>query len=141
MAYSTVVFGEVTVPQQPFRDELAHRRKSTLVLFYLSSTLSVIAIGIVGRVPTLRTPLLSIAAATAGLAILFLLRFLRSNDEHERQINYRALTFAFIGTLIFSAAIGFLQSFGFHPVSWLGIPALMIILWSIGLILYSWRYR
>ena len=28
-----------------------------------------------------------------------------------------------------------------HPVSWLGIPPLMIILWSIGLILYSWRYR
>jgi hypothetical protein len=43
--------------------------------------------------------------------------------------------------LVFSAAIGFLQSFGFHSVSWLDIPALMIILWSIGLILYSWRYR
>jgi hypothetical protein len=42
---------------------------------------------------------------------------------------------------VFSTAIGFLQSFGFHPVSWLGIPALMVTLWSIGLILYSWRYR
>jgi hypothetical protein len=70
-----------------------------------------------------------------------LLRFLRANDEREQQINYRALMFAFIGTLVFSSAIGFLQSFGFHPLSWLGIPALMIILWSIGLILYSWRYR
>lgn len=59
----------------------------------------------------------------------------------RRQINYRALTFAFVGTLAFCVAVGFLQSFGFHPVSWLGIPALMIILWSIGLILYSWRYR
>jgi hypothetical protein len=37
----------------------------------------------------------------AGAAILFLLRFLRSNDEHERHINYCALTFAFTGTLIF----------------------------------------
>jgi hypothetical protein len=43
--------------------------------------------------------------------------------------------------LFFSGAIGFLQRFAFHPVSWLGIPPLMIILWSIGLILYSWRYR
>jgi hypothetical protein len=85
--------------------------------------------------------LLVMAVAGVTAAILFLLRFLRSNDEHERQINYRALTFAFTGTLTFSAAVGFLQSFGFHPGPWLGIPALMIILWSIGLILYSWRYR
>jgi heme/copper-type cytochrome/quinol oxidase subunit 4 len=129
------------VPHQPFRDELADRRKTTLILFYLAALLSVIAISLVGTLQTVRTPLFVLAVAGAGAAILFLLRFLRSNDEHERQINYRALTFAFAGTLVFSAAIGFLQSFGFHPVSWLGIPALMIILWSIGLILYSWRYR
>jgi heme/copper-type cytochrome/quinol oxidase subunit 4 len=129
------------MPHQPFRDELADRRRTTLLLFYLAALLSVIAISLVGRILTFRTPLLVLAVAGAGAAILFLLRFLRSNDEHERQINYRALTFAFAGTLVFSAAIGFLQSFGFHPVSWLGMPVLMIILWSIGLILYSWRYR
>jgi hypothetical protein len=83
----------------------------------------------------------SLGVAGAAAAIAFLLRFLRSNDEREQQVNYRALTFAFAGTLVFSAAIGFLQSFGFHPLSWLGIPPLMIILWSVGLILYSWRYR
>jgi heme/copper-type cytochrome/quinol oxidase subunit 4 len=112
-----------------------------LVLFYLAALLSVLAISLVGRIPSFRTPLIVLAIAGAGAAILFLWRFLRSNDEHERQINYRALTFAFMGTLVFSAAIGFLQSFGFHPVSWRGIPALMIILWSIGLIFDSWRYR
>ncbi len=111
------------------------------MLFYLAALLSALAVGLVGRILPFRTLLLFLAVAGAAAAILFLLRFLRSNDEHERQINYRALTFAFIGTLVFSAAIGFLQSFGFHPLSWLGIPALMIILWSIGLILYSWRYR
>lgn len=126
---------------QSFRDELAIRRRTALVLFYLPALLSVIAIGLEGRIPSLRVPLLALAIVGAGAAILFLSRFLRSNDEHERQINYRALTFAFIGTLVFSAAIGFLQSFGFHPVSWLSIPALMITLWSLGLILYSWRYR
>jgi hypothetical protein len=108
---------------------------------YLAALLSVVAISLAGRILPFRIPLLGLAVAGAGAAILFLWRFLRSNDEHERQINYRALMFAFIGTLVFSAAIGFLQSFGFHPVSWLGIPALMIILWSAGLILYSWRYR
>lgn len=129
------------MPQQPFRDELANLRRGALVLFYLSAVLSVIAISFVGRILSFRTPLLVLAVAGAAVAILFLWRFLRSNDEDERQINYRALTFAFIGTLVFSVAIGFLQSFGFHSVSWLGIPALMVILWSIGLIVYSWRYR
>ncbi len=135
------VFGEVKVPQQPFQNELADRRRITLLLFYLAALLSVIAISLAGRILPFRTPLLALSVVGAGAAILFLLRFLRSNDERERQINYSALTFAFTGTLIFSLAIGFLQSFGFHPVSWLGIPALMIILWSIGLILCSWRYR
>jgi len=129
------------VPHQPFRDELANRRRTTLILFYFVALLSVIAVSLVGRILSFRTPLLVLAAVGAGVAILLLLRFLRSNDEHERQINYRALTFAFTGTLVFSAAIGFLQSFGLHSVSLLGIPALMITLWSIGLILYSWRYR
>jgi hypothetical protein len=129
------------LPHQPFQDELARRRRTALVLFYIPALFSVIAIGLEGRIPSLRGPLLALGIVGAGAAILFLARFLRSNDEHEQQINYRALTFAFIGTLIFSAAVGFLQSFGFHPVSWLGIPALMLTLWSIGLILYSWRYR
>jgi len=129
------------VPRQPFQDELANRRRTTLLLFYLAALLSVIAISLVSRILPFRAPLLALAVVGAVTAILLLLRFLGSNDEHERQINYRALTFAFTGTLFFSVAIGFLQSFGFHPVSWLGIPALMIILWSIGLILYSWRYR
>ncbi len=129
------------MPHPPFRDELAKRRRTTLLLFYLAALLSVIAISLVGKILPFRAPLLALAVVGAGAAILFLSRFLRSNDEHERQINYRALTFAFTGTLLFSVAIGFLQSFGFHPVSWLGIPALMIILWSMGLILYSWRYR
>lgn len=127
--------------RQPFQDELANRRRTALVLFYLPALLSVLAIGLQGRIPLLHAPLLVLAIVAAGAAVLFLSRFLRSNDEHERQINYRALTFAFIGTLVFSAAIGFLQSFGFHSVSWLGIPALMVTLWSIGLVLYSWRYR
>jgi hypothetical protein len=111
------------------------------LLFYLAALFSVIAVSLAAKIPSLRTFLFVLSVAGAGTAILFLLRFLRANDEHERQINYRALTFAFVGTLAFCLSVGFLQSFGFRPLSWLGIPPLMIILWSIGLILYSWRYR
>lgn len=129
------------MPDQPFRDELADRRRTTLFLFYLAALLSVTAISLVPEIPSYRTLLFALAVTSAGAAIVLLLRFLLTNDEREQQTNYRALTFAFTGTLVFSASIGFIQSFGLHPVSWLGIPVLMIILWSIGLILYSWRYR
>ncbi len=129
------------MPDQPFRDERADRRSTTLLLFYLAALLSVTAISLAAKIPSFRTLLFALAVTSAGAAIFFLLRFLRTNDEREQQTNYHALTFAFTGTLIFSSAIGFLESFGLHPVSWLGIPALMIILWSIGLVLYSWRYR
>lgn len=122
-------------------ENLAHRRRRELLLFYAAGSLSAIAISVAGKVQSLRTPALAFAVAAAGAAILFLLRSLRSNDEREQQINYRALTFAFAGTLIFSLAIGFSQTIGLHSVSWLGIPVLMVILWSAGLILYSWRYR
>jgi heme/copper-type cytochrome/quinol oxidase subunit 4 len=85
--------------------------------------------------------LLILALAVALAAVFFLVLFLRSRDERERQINYRALTFAFVGTLVFSLVVGMAQQLGFHSVSWLGLPAVMIVLWSFGLILYSWRDR
>ena len=129
------------MPHQPFRDQLAERRRTTLLLFYSAAVLSVVAVTLAGRISSLHTLLLAFGLLGAVAAIFLLLRFLLSNDEHERRINHRALTFAFVGTLMFSAAIGFLQSFSFHPIPWLGIPPLMIILWSFGLILYSWRYR
>lgn len=78
------------MPHQPFRDELADRRRTTLLLFYLAALLSVIAISLAGRILPFRTSLLALSVAGAGAAILFLLRFLRSNDERERQTNYRA---------------------------------------------------
>ena len=129
------------MPQQPFRDKLAERRRTILLLFYSAAVLSVVVVTLAGRTASLRTPLLALGVIGAAATMFFLLLFLRSNDEHQRKINYQAQAFAFSATLIFSAAIGFLQSFGFHPVSWLGISPLMIILWSFGLILYSWRYR
>lgn len=123
------------------QDNLLDRRRNALLVFYVAALLSACAVSLVGKIPSFRTLLFALAIGSAGFSVVFLLRFLRANDEREQQINYQALTFAFTGTLIFSLAIGFLQSFGFHPISWLGIPALMIVLWSIGLIFHSWRYR
>lgn len=125
----------------PLQDTLLDRRRNALLVFYIAALLSACAVGLVREIPSFRTLLFGLAIGSASFSVVFLLRFLRANDEREQQINYQALTFAFTGTLIFSLAIGFLQSFGFHPISWLGIPPLMIVLWSIGLIFHSWRYR
>lgn len=122
-------------------ENLSYRRRSSIWLFYGAAVVSAVAISAVGRVPSLRVPFLALAVLAAVAGILFLLRFRRSNDEREQQINYRALTFAFAGTLVFSLAVGFSQAVGFHSVPWLGIPAWMVVPGSIGLILYSRRYR
>jgi hypothetical protein len=116
----------------------AHR--NTLWLFYSSAFLSAIVFSTASYAPTsYYLPLLILALAVALVAAFFLVLFLRSRDARERQINYRALTFAFVGTLVLSLVVGLAQQLGFHSMSWLGIPALMIILWSVGLILNSWR--
>lgn len=129
------------MPPLTQQTDLDIHRRNSLLPFYSAALTSAIAIGLSSRTPALQTVLLILGTAAAAVAVWFLLRFLDSNDERERQINYRALTFSFCGTLIFSLVVGLLQSAGFHSISWLGIPTLMIILWSIGLILYSWRYR
>jgi len=126
---------------QTEQTDLDKRRRNSLLSFYSAALTSAIAISLTSTTPFLRMALLILATSAATVAVWFLSRFLQSNDERERQINHRALTFSFCGALIFSLVVGLLQSAGFRSISWLGIPALMIILWSIGLILYSWRYR
>jgi heme/copper-type cytochrome/quinol oxidase subunit 4 len=116
--------------------------RSVLWLFYSSAFLSAIMFSAASYASvSYHRPLLVLALVTALAAAFFLVLFLRSRDEREPQINYRALTFAFVGTLVFSLAVGMAQQLGLHSVSWFGLPAVMIVLWSFGLILYSWRDR
>ena len=113
--------------------------RSVLWVFYSSAFLSALLFGAASYASvSYHSPLLFLALATALAAAFFLVLFLRSRDERERQINYRALTFAFVGTLVFSLVVGMAQQLGLHSASWLGLPAVMIVLWSIGLILNSW---
>ncbi len=116
------------------------QHRSVLWLFYSSAFLSAIMFSAASHASvSYYKPFLVLGLVTALAAAFFLLLFLRSRDERERQINYRALTFAFVGTLVFSLVVGLAQRLGFHSLSWLGIPVLMITLWSAGLILNSWR--
>src|SRR4030095_1049574 len=101
------------------------RPRSVPWFFYSSALLSAILFSAASYASvSYHRPLLVLALVTALAAAFFLVLFLRSRDERERQINYRA-TFAFVGTRVFS----------------LGLPAVMMVPWSFGLILYSWRDR
>jgi heme/copper-type cytochrome/quinol oxidase subunit 4 len=116
------------------------RPRNVLWVFYSSAFLSALIFGAASYTSvSYQGPLLVLALVTALAAAFFLVLFLRSRDERERQLNYRALTFACVGTLVFSLVVGLAQQLGFHSLSWLGIPVLMITLWSVGLILNSWR--
>ena len=116
--------------------------RSVLWLFYSSAFLSAILFNVASYASVSYYRLLLVLAfVTALAAAFFLVLFFRSKDERERQTNYGALTLAFVGTRVFSLGVGLAQQLGFHSVSWLGLPALMISLWSFGLILYSWRDR
>jgi heme/copper-type cytochrome/quinol oxidase subunit 4 len=85
----------------PLQDELLYRRRNALLVFYLAALLSACAVGFAGKIPSSRTPFFALVIGSPGVAVVFLLRFLRANDEREQQIDYQALTFAFTGTLIF----------------------------------------
>jgi hypothetical protein len=85
--------------------------------------------------------LFTLGIVLAGGGIWSFLRFLKVADTHQRLINHEATSFAFVGSLLLTLAIGLLQRFGFLSGATLVVPVLMIALWSIGLILFSWRYQ
>ena len=118
------------------------RRKITLRMFYVFVLL---ASGTFIMADKASRPaqgaLFTLGIGLAGVGIWSFLRFLKVADTHQRLINHEATSFAFVGSLLLSLAVGILQRFGFLSGASLLVPALMIALWSIGLILFSWRYQ
>jgi len=117
-------------------------RKSRLRLFYLFVFL---AIGTFTLALRAKQPvqgiLIGFGVVFAGGGIWSFARFLKVADTHQRLINHEATSFAFVASLLLTLVVGLLQRFGFLSRVSLLIPALMIALWSIGLILSSWRYQ
>jgi hypothetical protein len=85
--------------------------------------------------------LFALAGLAALMAIAGLIRVLQTADELQRRINHQALAFAYVGTLIVCLVCGFLQQLGLPCLSGLGVCALLVALWSLGLILSSRRYQ
>ena len=124
-------------PQQPKR-----QRKNALRIFYvfvfLATGTFVVA---VKTSQAVQVALFALGIVLSGGGIWSFLRFLKVADTHQRLINHEATSFAFVGSLLLTLAVGIVQRFGFLPEATLLVPVLMIALWSIGLILFSWRYQ
>ena len=120
----------------------SRRRKNTLRLFYVLVFLATGTFTVAVKTSqTAQEALFTLGIALAGGGIWSFLRFLKVADTHQRFINHEATSFAFAGSLLPTLAVGILQRFGFLSGASLLVPALMIALWSIGLILFSWRYQ
>lgn len=124
-------------PQPPKK-----QRKDTLRVFYVFVFLAIGTFTFAVRAShAAQEALIVLGLVLAGGGIWSFLRFLKVADTHQRLINHEATSFAFVASLLLTLAVGLLQRFGFLSGASLLIPALMIALWSVGLILFSWRYQ
>ena len=88
------------------------------------------------RIPVALAPVLP-----ALFVALSALRGIARLDELQRRIQLEALAFAFGGTAILTFSYGFLQKVGFPNLSWLLVWPLMAVLWALGKLVASRRYR
>jgi hypothetical protein len=117
------------------------QRKNTLRIFCLFWVLTAGTFTAAVKSQVAQEALFALGIALAGVGIWSFVRFLRVADTHQRLINHEATSFAFVGSLLLTLAVGILQRFGLLSRASLLVPALMIALWSIGLIVFSWRYQ
>ncbi len=120
----------------------ARKQRFALLGFYISSLAFALDVALVERLaPAYRLSLLGLAGVIALLGVCSLFLFFRTTDEFRLNINRRALEFAFIGSLIAALGLALLHSFGVRSVSPYALPALMAILWSIGLFFSARRFE
>lgn len=124
------------------RQSPAKMRRNTLTLFYVLVVAAIVVFSFAVRPnQSGQKALIALGIVTAGGAVWSFFRFLQAADDLQKDINYRATNFAFVGSLLLTLTVGLLQRFGFLSGASLLVPALMIGLWSIGLIFSSWRYQ
>jgi hypothetical protein len=118
------------------------RRRNTLRLFYVFVVTGILIFTLAASAHrATQRVLMAIGVVAAAASIWSFVRFLRAADTHQKLINHDATSFAFVASLVLTLIFGLLQQFGLLLRASLLLPALMIALWSIGLILFSWRYQ
>jgi hypothetical protein len=131
----------MTIPSNPQPPKI--RRRNSLRLFYLLVVGAIVTFTLAAdvRPAAPQGVLMALGMVLAAAGIWSFLQFLKAADTHQKLINHDATSFAFAGSVALTLIFGLLQRFGFLLGASLLLPALMIALWSIGLILFSWRYQ
>lgn len=119
------------------------QRRNTLRLFYVFVVAAIVAFTLAAdaHAATQQSVLMAVGILLAAATIWSFVQFLKAADTHQKLINHDATSFAFAASLVLTLVFGLLQRFGFLHGASLLLPALMVALWSIGLILFSWRYQ
>lgn len=119
------------------------RRRNPLRLFYVCVVTAILAFTLAtdAHSATQQHVLLMVGIILAAAGIWSLVRFLQAADIHQKLINHDATSFASAASLVLTLAFGTLQRFGFFLGASLLLLALMNAPWSIGIILFSWRYQ
>ena len=119
------------------------RRRNTLRLFYVLVLAAIVVFTLAAgsQAALQQGVLMAVGIVLAAAGIWSFVQFLKAADTHQKLINHDATSFAFAASLVLTLLFGLLQRFGFLLGASLLLPALMIALWSIGLILFSWRYQ
>jgi len=89
-----------------------------------------------------RIALALVMGAASTLVIVTVTRGIGRLDEMQQKIQLEALAFAFAGTGVLASSYGFLVGAGLPDIDWgtLVWPA-MVVLWAIGVLIASRRYR
>ena len=125
----------------PVVGPFARKQRITLVGFYACCAVFAITAALIvhfSGILRLLAGTVAIGAAAYGLFTLY--QFFKTTDEVRQAINYRAIEFAFLGSLLASVAIALLRSFGMHDPSPYLFPAVMVTFWSVGLFFSARRF-
>ncbi len=91
-----------------------------------------------GVAPAWTAGMAALAVVPAVVGIVGAVRMVETLDEMWRQVNYRALAFAFITTLSSVLVQWLLANLGVHILTWRILVLLMVALWGVGM---TWAYR
>jgi hypothetical protein len=79
--------------------------------------------------------------APAAIVILLFVRRLAQMDELQRRIQTQAFGFSLGTTALLTFAYGFLEGVGLPHLNWTFVLPLMAILWAVGAVIFTIRYR
>jgi len=91
--------------------------------------------------PGVRMGLALLPLLPSLLFVLALVRMIMQMDELQKLISLESVFIAFIGTLALAFVFGALQQANAYRPPWDSIGEVMLVLWAVGYVYSSWKYR